>query len=159
MTAAVLIPLFNSILTVAGTVIAGVLLLVIKKYVTDKNAQDVLATAISNASGVALSVGQANGDQFLQNHAVKNAALGQAINYVADQAAQAKAHFGLTDADIATKITAHVAKDLSLATPIPPSPPAPVVEPVPDPAPAPVTPTPVAPVLTPVVPSLAPKAS
>jgi outer membrane biosynthesis protein TonB len=97
-----------------------------------------------------LSYGQANGDQFLQDHSVKSAALGAAMNYVADQASAAKAHFGLTDADIATKITAHVAKDLALATPIPPAA-APVV--VVDPAAPPVAPEPPKPSLAPATPA------
>jgi hypothetical protein len=163
MTTAVLIPLFNSIIGIVFSVILALIGMALTKYVKDDNARKVLATAFSNAAGVALAYGQANGDQFLQDHSVKSAALGAAMNYVADQAAQAKAHFNLTDADIATKITAHVAKSLSLATPIPPvAAPVVVVEaPSEPPAPiAPVAPKPtVAPPLapaTPVVPPVAP---
>jgi hypothetical protein len=163
MSTAVLIPLFNSIASIIVAVIVALVGMAINKYVKDTNARNTLTTALSNASGVALSYGQANGDQFLQDHSVKSAALNAAMNYIADQAAGAKAHFGLTDADIATKITAHVAKSLSLATPIPPvAAPVVVVEaPSEPPAPiAPVAPKPtVAPPLapaTPVVPPVAP---
>lgn len=162
MTSAVLIPLFNSVASIIVAVVVALVGMAINKYVKDTNARNTLTTALSNASGVALSYGQANGDQFLQSHSVKSAALGAAMNYVADQAAQAKAHFNLTDADIATKITAHVAKSLSLATPIPPAAapvvvveppvepeapvaPKPAVAPAPVPA-TPIVPTPVAPI-------------
>jgi len=153
MSTAVLIPLFNSVIGIIMSVILSIIGLWLLKYVKDDNARKVLATAFSNAAGVALDYGQKNGDQFLQDHSVKSAALGAAMNYVADQASQAKAHFNLTDADIATKITAHVAKELSLATPIPPAA-APVV--VVDPAseqPAPIVPKP------PVAPSVPPTTS
>jgi hypothetical protein len=85
------------------------------------------------------------------------------MQYIADQAVKAKDHFGLTDADIATKLTAHVAKALSLATPIPPSA-APVVvvnpevpaEPIAPSAPPPEPPKPAVPVAPASVPAVPP---
>jgi hypothetical protein len=160
---AVLIPLFDSVLGIVVTVAIAIASALISKYVKDKDARDTLTNALNNAAGVALHYGQTQGDQFLQSHSVKNAALNEGMNYIADQAVKAKDHFGLTDADIATKLTAHVAKALSLATPIPPSaapvvvvnpevPAEPVVPPVapPEPPKPVIPPSPVPPVVPPV---------
>jgi len=157
-TMAVLVPLFDSLLGIVATVAIAIASALISKYVKDKGARDTLTNALNNASGVVLHYGQTQGDQFLQSHSVKSAALMEGMQYIADQAVKAKDHFGLTDADIATKLTAHVAKALSLATPIPPSA-APVVvvnpevpaEPIAPPAAPPEPPKPV-PVPAPIVP-------
>jgi hypothetical protein len=129
MSTAVLIPLFNSLLGIAVTVLLGLAAAAAQKYVKNADARAAIAGALSNASGIALAYGQARGDQFLQNASIKNAALAAAASYVADQAPAAMAHFGQTNADIATKVEGAVAKALSLATPIPTDAPA-VVTPV-----------------------------
>lgn len=168
-TMAVLVPLFDSLLGIVVTVAIAIASALISKYVKDKDARDTLTNALNNAAGVALHYGQTQGDQFLQSHSVKSAALVEGMQYVADQAVKAKDHFGLTDADIATKLTAHVAKALSLATPIPPAaapvvvvnpevPAEPAEPPVAPPAPPPPA-KPIAPVASPPVPTPVPPVS
>jgi N-acetylglucosamine kinase-like BadF-type ATPase len=119
MSADVLAPVFNSLITIVISVILGLIGLAVNKYVKNADARAAIQGALKNAGGVVLAYGQARGDQFLQNTAIKNAALAAGAAYVAQQVPEALAHFGQTDADIATKVQAVAATALSLATPIP----------------------------------------
>lgn len=150
-----LAPLADAAITLASAVVTVcipvVVAFVAKKVGFDKDValRDSLTTALQRGVGVALSAAQVAGDHRMQDVNIRNAALATVVQYAAQNAPDAVAHFGLSNADIAQKAAAELALKLHVMVPVD----APAVDadkpaaPVPAPAPKSALATPV-PVLT-----------
>jgi hypothetical protein len=123
-------PIVDALVTLAGAVITVCVPIVTLKLTNwlgvkmDSEHRDALNAAIETALGKALQFGQAAGDSALANVTIKNAALSAAVTYVDGNAGEAVAFFGLTDAGIAEKLAARLAKLLHVTNDAPASDPA-----------------------------------
>jgi hypothetical protein len=122
-----LTPLFDIVMSFAGAAVTSLVpiainfLLKTTKINLDAAHKAALETALENAVGTALSMGQSAGDKHLSNVTIRNAALSKAAGYVQAYAPEAVAYFGLTPTNIAEKLDAKVATLLHTTDTAPPA--------------------------------------